>query len=122
MKVPFGEVDWADHVRSPFSGKKLNDSDDGWGEGKAANTTELRAFAREFTPDRGELIYDEPDIRRQGKQKCVVVGKQRMPNITENRKHYVLIIIEVGQDGDHKIYEKVCCWLCRRSAYFTRNY
>lgn len=107
MKIPFGEVVWTDEVLSPFSDRHHGDSDHRWGKDKVANPTELRAVAREFTPDYEKLIYDEPGELRQGKQKCVVVGKQRVAMIDENRKHYVLIIMEIGQDGGYKTYKRV---------------
>jgi hypothetical protein len=106
MEIPFGGVDWTDEIHSPFSDKQQNQTNDRW-EGRVANAAELRAVAREFIQDCGELIYDEPDKRRQGKLRCVVVGKQRMKMINEHRKHYILIIIEAGRDGDHNIYERV---------------
>lgn len=107
VEIPFGQSEWDNDIYSPFSRMHRNASGKCVEKRKGAKMMELRAVAREFHRDRGEIIFDEPGKKQDGKLRCVIVGKEKVAPDDRNQKHYVLIIAELEWLEDQGIYERV---------------
>jgi hypothetical protein len=100
MHIPFGEVDWIDHLRF----------DEECEFALIADVAEFRNCTMKLDGDhyevldlsrrkRGWIRYDAEDGKELGKERCVVVGRKR--NITE---YYILVVRPTRVDG---LYRRV---------------
>jgi hypothetical protein len=107
MNVPFGDIDPANDIFSPFGGIGPGKSYTDLTSGKLA---ELQAPIRTLAvPTPARLILDVPEARDRRlvrPLRCVVVGKSQRVTGDGQRTHYALIVSYLRKEEGVEIYER----------------
>ncbi|OCK73239.1 hypothetical protein K432DRAFT_399013 [Lepidopterella palustris CBS 459.81] len=89
MDVPYGKVDWAKDIVSPFNGTKLSEAHD------PMVVTQLKAPIYDLVDSQSAgLVLDETDRSIKRHLKCIIVGTSKAPNPKDQALCYVLLVQE----------------------------
>ena len=101
MNVPYGKVDWAEDIISPF--KKETTTNDA----NLDRSTKIRAPAHDiFESQNAVLDLDEGNHESKRTLKCIIVGKSKKDQSSDQPICYVLLV-EESQVRKPGVYERV---------------
>jgi hypothetical protein len=103
--VPFDTVVWDEDIKSPFK----TQSPDRMDSTQLQSVGALMAVVRDFVQDgRKDMVFDrEISEEQRVETKCVVVATERVDQSVASQKHYVLLVLLIGETDGVSQYERV---------------
>ena len=105
MNVPFGDIERAVDIVSPFENLTIGMS---YSDTSPASAAQLQVPVYNLAvEDPSELILDEPDRKLTRPFECVIIGNSKKIR-DEQQTYYALIVCKLGkEEGALSIYERV---------------
>lgn len=104
MNVPFGEVSWAEDIKSPFQFQKEIEPGN---DERNQKPYKIVAPAWRLTGRLMHgLILDDPNQKFDEAIRCVILGSEKASLASQTQKHYVLAVSAVSGEEDG-IYKRI---------------